>query len=610
MKVIGTKFCGHDSALCYIDSKNKEIFAISTERVTRIKHDFLDISPILKAYKFSGVDYVAHSYSDFEDKSNDGELREKMTFNKDIERAIRSIIRPKYIKDLIISRKDKNKLILKALFTNFKAVKEYYLAKIRRAQVKETPAGNKKAFTNYIFKIFGRFNLKPREVYFFDHHLCHAIPSYFMSPYNGEKAIALTLDGQGDGFFSKLFFFSEDGNYELIGESSADYLGKDDWYLSIGRIYNYFTRAMGLRANSDEGKVEALAAFGKADRSFLKQLKATTKISKKHLSIVIDKERIEPFYDLDFLKAKRIEIGDENFCAVVQTYLEDTVVKYLDVIYEKYKINNLCLSGGVAANIIMSLNIYERTSFKNIYVLPPMGDEGLALGSAILTLHKKNIDISWLRNFHMPYFGDSYTTQQVEAALQEFDNIDYQFLSDKWPESAAGSVAKGKICSLFHGRMEFGPRALGNRSIVGNPMNNDTRDKINTTVKLRPSYQPFCPSILEEERERLFSKSYPHKHMAIAFRMKEEHIKSLPCAVHVDGTARPQFVEKEDNLMYFNYLKHLKKLTGYGVSLNTSFNLHGRTIVRTPQDAVIDFIDCNIDELYIEGFKVTRKYES
>ena len=158
--------------------------------------------------------------------------------------------------------------------------------------------------------------------------------------------------------------------------------------------------------------------------------------------------------------------------------------------------------------------------------------------------------------------------------------------------------------------MEFGPRALGNRSIIASPMFDDTRHRINSTVKRRPNYQPFCPSILEEDRERLFINSFPHKHMAIAFRMKDEFIKDLPCAVHVDGTARPQFVEKEDNSNYYRFLKALKDLTGYGVSLNTSFNLHGRTIVRTPKDAVIDFIDCNIDELFIEGFRVKRKNES
>jgi len=607
MRIVGTKYCGHDSALCLLDAKQKTIFAMSTERVTRIKHDQLDITPILDNYKFEVVDYVAHSYSDFEDKGQDGELREKMLYNKEIEKALRLIINPTYIKDLNISRIEKNIAIFKSLFTNFSAVKDYYSAKFKRALVRETPEGNKKAFINYIKINFEKFGLRPKDIFFYEHHLCHAIPSYCLSPFNGDKAIAFTIDGQGDGFFSKVYVFEGLADYKLIGQSSADFIGGGDRFLSIGRIYNLFTQAMDLRPNNDEGKVEALAAFGSADEGLLNQLRSATNINKNSLSIELDKKEIDSFYDMSWLKLQRRQIGNENFCASVQDYLEETIVNYLNAVHEKYPINNLCLSGGVAANIIMSLNIFERTNFKNIYVLPPMGDEGLAIGSAILTAMDFNQDVSWLKDFEMPYFGDSYTREQVKKVLDSCNNITYEDLGDNWPYEAAISVSKGKICSLFQGKMEFGPRALGNRSIVANPMLEDTRQKINSTVKRRPSYQPFCPSILEEERERLFKNSFSHKHMAIAFRMKDEFIKDLPCAVHIDGTARPQFVEEKDNPYYYRYLKALKEITGYGVSLNTSFNLHGRTIVRTPQDAIVDFIDCNIDELFIEGFRVKLK---
>ena len=609
MRIVGTKYCGHDSALCLIDTNKKSIFAMSTERVTRIKHDQLDITPILDKYKFSEIDYVAHSYSDFADKAQDGELREKMIYNKEIEKALRIIINPIYIQDLNISRVKKNQAIFKALFTNFTAVKSYYFSKFKRALVKETPEGNKNAFIKYIKINFKKFGLIPKKILFYEHHLCHAVPSYYLSPFNGKKAIAMTIDGQGDGFFSKVYFFENTEDFKLIGQSSANFIGGGDRFLSIGRIYNLFTQAMGLRPNSDEGKVEALAAFGIADKDLLSLLKNATTIDKDSLSIGFNINKIKYFYDIDWLKEQRNNIGNENFCATVQTYLEDTIVEYLNAVYKKYPINNLCLSGGVAANIIMSLKIFERTSFKNIYVLPPMGDEGLAIGSAILTAIDFGQDVSWLRNFQMPYFGDSYSREEVKLTLQKFSSISFEDVGNCWPEKAAKSVSEGKICSLFHGRMEFGPRALGNRSIVADPGRENIRQRINSTVKRRPNYQPFCPSILEEERLRLFKDSFKHKHMAIAFRMREEFIADLPCAVHVDGTARPQFVEEEDNPSYFRYLKALKEITGYGVSLNTSFNLHGRTIVRTPQDAVVDFIDCNIDELYIEGYRVKRKYE-
>jgi len=608
MRIVGTKYCGHDSSLCLLDTEQKTIFAMGTERVTRIKHDVMDVSPVLDAYPLGNVDVVCHSLSNFEtNKSGEGELRAQMTHNKDIEKALRLIIKPTYIKDLNVSRSEKNKLIRKSLFTNFSAIKAYYTSKFKRALTRNNKENNKRVFTSYIKNNFNKYNLFPEKIYFFDHHLCHAIPSYYLSPYYGKKALALTVDGQGDGFFSKLYVFDEKAKYKSLGASKATPLGgQGGRYLSVGRIYEHFTQAMDLRVGSDEGKVEALAAFGKADKDLLAQLKEATLIDKESLSINYDIDKILPFYDIGFLKEHRANMGDENFCAVVQTYLEDTIVEYLNFVYEQYPIANLCLSGGVAANIIMSLSIYERTPFKNIYVLPPMGDDGTAIGSAMIAAIKHKEDVSWLKDYTMPYFGDEYTREQVKIALDKFDNITVEDLEDTWPEEAAKSVADGKICSLFHGKMEFGPRALGNRSIIGNPMLEDTRQRINSTVKRRPSYQPFCPSILEEERERLFKDSFPHKHMAIAFRMKEEHIKNLPCAVHVDGTARPQFVEKQDNPNYYRYLKELKNIMGYGVSLNTSFNLHGRTIVRTPQDAVVDFIDCNLDELFIEGYRVRR----
>ena len=217
MKIFGTKYCGHDSALCFIDTSKKTIFAMTTERVTRIKHDQLDISPILNSYKFKKADYVAHSYSDFEDKAQDGELREKMIYNKEIEKALRFIIKPTYIKDLNITRMEKNKAIFKSLFTNFSAVRSYYSAKYKRALIIETPEGNKKAFTEYIKINFNNFNLFPKKIFFYEHHLCHAMPSYCLSPFNGDRAIALTIDGQGDGFFSKAYVFESFSEYKLIG---------------------------------------------------------------------------------------------------------------------------------------------------------------------------------------------------------------------------------------------------------------------------------------------------------------------------------------------------------------------------------------------------------
>jgi carbamoyltransferase len=206
----------------------------------------------------------------------------------------------------------------------------------------------------------------------------------------------------------------------------------------------------------------------------------------------------------------------------------------------------------------------------------------------------------------MPYFGTSYSPEEILAALKTETGIKYTYLEDSWPEKAAELVAEGKVGALFHGRMEWGPRALGNRSIIADCRDPEITKKINGSIKNRPLFQPFCPSILEEERERLFEKSYPNKHMTCAFRMKQEFRDKIPASVHVDGTGRAQFVEEKDNPMYYRYLKELKRLTGYGVSINTSFNKHGRTIVETPKDGIRDFLDTNMDFVMMEGYLITR----
>lgn len=175
-----------------------------------------------------------------------------------------------------------------------------------------------------------------------------------------------------------------------------------------------------------------------------------------------------------------------------------------------------------------------------------------------------------------------------------------------WPEDAARAILNGKIVAVFQGKMEFGPRALGNRSILADPRDPNVREKMNLMIKRRPHFQPFCPSILETDREELFITSYPNKHMTMAFRFKEKFRNLFPSACHIDGTARPQFVEESDNSHYFRLLSEIKKITGYGIVVNTSFNLHGRAMVMTPEQALQDFLDCNIDILFIEGYMVMR----
>ena len=445
-------------------------------------------------------------------------------------------------------------------------------------------------------------------VQFADHHLCHAVSAYYSSPYCARgRAAVVSIDGWGDRYFGKTFIFSADGYIEL-GKSPALPFTRNGrtHVMSLGEIYAAFTEGLGYRKYRDEGKIEALAAFGKPDAEMLEKLNAETQI--RDHGIYLNPVRLAEYYDPTFIKTCSERIGIENCSATIQTFLEETVIRYLNTLSLPKDVDAICLAGGVVANVIMNLKIFQRCRFgSRMYVTPYMADEGSACGAAILGAIKNGEDVSWIRDRAMPYFGPQYDRSAITEALENAaDRVTYEFLGDEWPSDAANAIHANRIIGVFQGRMEFGPRALGNRSILANPCDSKIREKINLSIKRRPVWQPLCPSVLEAERERLFEASFSHKHMAIAFRLKREFFDALPSAVHVDGTARPQFISEQDNPSCFALLMRLKELSGFGVVINTSFNLHGRAIVMTPADALTDFFDCNLDLLYISGYRVER----
>lgn len=612
MKILGTKFYQHDSAVCLLDFDQNEVFAMSTERVTRIKHDYFDISPILDAYPeiFKDVSHLCYAFSN-SDKRNDpyADLGKSNILEAKYYQAYRELIKPRYLSDLTDSRTRKMRRIISLLPVKpFKVLKVIFRYLATKIISDNSPSDNLEAVVRFTEDILKSRGINVSKISFFDHHLCHAAASYYFSPFNVDsEVLCLTLDGSGDGYFSKAFLVKDD-KFKLIGKSPNVIIpgssGRE--MTSLGEIYAKFTAAMDLYPGSDEGKVEARAAYGLKDEKLYKYLMDMTIVNDR--CIAFDLNAIHFIYDDAYLQTERARMKDEDFCASVQEWLNDTVVSYLNILSGQLPgVTNLALSGGIAANIIMSLNIYERTPFRNIFVLPFMGDEGVGAGAAILKAKKLGKDVLWLKDLTMPYFGDSYSRDQVKTALDNSnENLIIEDLGDNWQQRAAQDLHQKKIISLFNDKMEFGPRALGNRSIVANPTDDKVTDRINASIKRRPWYQPFCPSILEEERERLFHDSFSHKHMAIAFRLKEEFRGDLPGATHVDGTARPQFVSIADNQKYWKLLKEFKALSGYGILINTSFNLHGRAVVRTPQDAIRDYNDCGIDVLYIEGFRISR----
>ncbi len=608
---LGLNFCdGHDTSIFSIF--NNDLYGISQERITRVKHDSIyPIDAIKEMLRYKKIDplkiekvYAGVATLEFENlKLFNNTYKTTVALRKAIQGDRNAI----YIKELSSKIKYQEsispiKRILNLLFD--KRGREFLFLKTmgRKTTLRDI-------ILRHLKEIFPNSKVK---VKFFEHHLAHAYSSYFSSPF--KDSLVLTFDGYGDQNFSKIYFvdqknkkFKEIGSSKNIFiENFKKYNFTDNGAVSIGNIYSVFTFLLGFTPNADEGKVEALAAFGNADNRLYKALMLSMHIDRIKLSINLDKDRLNQLFEESNLENIIKELPKEDIAAAVQKYTQETILELLKTLKEKSDCPNLCLAGGVTANVIMNMHIHQNL-FENIFIVPAMADDGLAQGVALMV--KENINKDITNNFRfptMPYFGSSYTHKEVKQALQH-NNLEYKFIGNSAYTKAAEAIVEGKIGAIFQGRCEFGPRALGNRTIIADVRDKNIQKKINKEIKNRPLFQPFCPSIIIEERERLFEKSYNNKHMTIAFKLKEEFTKEIPGAVHIDNTARVQFVSQEDNPHYYDLIKKVKELTGFGVIINTSFNKHGRTMVLTPHDAIVDFISTNLDFMIIEGFWIERK---
>lgn len=598
-------FGGHDTSIFALFED--DFYGLSQERITRIKHDAIfPLDALQEMLRYKKIDPLKIK------NLNVGiatEAFEKRIFNEysyEMTTALKNMIQGNnenlFIKEFVMKKEQ----LMNSSKVNM--LKSFLFNRHGREYLKMQLSGKKlplyaiiQKHLNQIFPNAG-LNLK-----FYEHHLTHAYSTYYSSEF--DQALVFTFDGEGDGYFSKLYEV-DNGNFKEIGSSKNRYVENmkkydfaDSGYASIGNIYSIFTYLLGFTPNADEGKVEALAAFGKYDNQLYHDLCNSVKVNKEKLSIEINVEKLNTIFEQNNIDKILNSLSKEDISSAVQKSTEKIALEYLTVAKKRYPSENICLAGGVTANVIMNMNIFE-TLFKNVYIIPAMGDDGIAQGAAVMMKQEQNST----QNFRfpaMPYFGSSYTKKEVEEALKNA-NLKYADLGDDAYLKAAEFIVEGKIGALFHGRCEFGPRALGNRSIIADVRNRDIQQIINKDIKNRPLFQPFCPSIMIDERERLFENSYDNKHMTAAFKLKEEFKDKIPGSVHVDLTARVQFVSSQDNPNYYALIKHVKALTGFGVIINTSFNKHGRTMVLTPEHAITDFKDTNLDFMVMEGFLIKK----
>jgi carbamoyltransferase len=449
-----------------------------------------------------------------------------------------------------------------------------------------------------------------------EHHKAHMASSFFVSPF--ERAAILSIDGFGD-FISTMWGIGQ-GN-------RIDVLGQVEYPHSAGALYTATSQYLGFTKYGDEGKVMGLAPYGqpryldefrdiirtdnsggfKLNLDYFLHHSEGVEMTWDEGSPTIGRMFSEKFIDT-FGPARStsepITSKEENIAASLQARLEEIAFHILNRLYEETKVDRLCLAGGVALNSVMNGKIPLHTPFKSIFVQPAAGDSGTAVG---VCYYIHNMILQQPRSFVMEhaYTGPEFSDGQIERVLNE-SGLQYRKLADcELTQVAAQAISDGKIVGWFQGRMEFGPRALGNRSIIVDPRRSEMKDTLNARIKKREPFRPFAPSILEERVGEYFEQTHPSPTMLMVYQVKKDKQSAIPAVTHVDGSGRLQTVSRATNSRYFQLISDFEKLTGVPVVLNTSFN-EDEPIVCSPGEAVNCFLRTRMDVLFLGNYMVQR----
>lgn len=479
------------------------------------------------------------------------------------------------------------------------------------------------------------YDKKTALLLFPEHHISHAASTFFASPY--EKSAILTIDGVGEWSTASI----------ALGEGNSIKILKELHFPhSVGLLYSAFTYYLGFTVNSGEYKVMGLAPYGNPDSE---QTKKFVNVIKTHLidmkedgSIWIDQKYFNYATGLRMAKDKKweklfglarregeseLEQAHCNMALAIQQVTEEIVIKMARETLRLTNCENLCMAGGVALNCVANGKLLKENIFKNIYIQSAAGDAGGAIGGALAAnfmYFKEKRDLSGAADqmkgsYLGPYYSDKeidQTNKKVNAVFQKYSDLEEltEFVSQK--------IVDGNVIGWFQGRMEFGPRALGNRSILGDARNAEMQKKINLKIKYREGFRPFAPSVLVEDTQDFFDLEVDSPYMLLVAPIKESRRKSLPenynelnfwdrlyfersdlqSITHLDFSARVQTVHKETNPRYWGLINSIKNKTGDGIVLNTSFNVRGEPIVCTPFDAYRCFMSTEMDYLVINDY--------
>jgi carbamoyltransferase len=423
-----------------------------------------------------------------------------------------------------------------------------------------------------------------------DHHAAHAATAAFTAPFS--KSLVITLDGLGDGLSGSVSVLQ---NNELKREMA---IGARD---SIGIFFEQVTNIVGMRELEDEGKVMAMADYSYPFEFEDNRFKDFFTVSGTRIQA-----RYGPVKQFELLQRIAWQMPREQFAYMAQQVLENMMMKFTSNVIDRYNIGDVAFAGGTFANVKANMMLRKLENLKHWYVFPHMGDGGMALGAA---LHVNNMLNGTAHYSFSPYLGNSYTTEYTESVVKGDRSLKYEIENDdEHAKHAAELIGKGNYLMWFQGRMEYGPRALGDRSILAPSDSEDVKDRLNLYVKKREWFQPFAPSMLEEESQRMLefdNKGYD-KFMTSAYMLKRELRNSHKSIMHIDGSARTHMVGGE-NMRYMNLLKAIKKDSGYGIVLNTSFNIHGMPIVMSPEDAIATMKTTKTKYMFINNLFITNR---
>ncbi len=449
-----------------------------------------------------------------------------------------------------------------------------------------------------------------KEICFCQHHLAHAASSFLVSPF--ENAAIITADGVGE--WTTTAWGTGKGS-EIVLEKHINFPH------SVGLFFSTLTAYLGFRVNDAEWKVMGMAPYGKP--RYVDQFREMVDIRddgsfRLNMKYFKHPHSMKQMYTRHWekllgLPPRKTETKIEDYhCDIAhsgQKIVEEIMVKMANHVHKATGMKNLCVAGGVGLNCVANWRMLKESGFEKIFIQPASGDSGGSLGTAF---YLYNSVCKKPRVFQMKhaYWGPSFNHQEIETALQGSE-LAYNQFSDESEllDTAARMIADGKVIAWFQGRLEFGPRALGARSLLADARNPGMKDIINSKIKFREPFRPFAPTVLKEKAHEYFDmpEGMDAPFMLLVPNVREDKRHILPSITHKDGTGRVQTITEQDNGRYYRLVKRFGEITGIPVVINTSFNVRGEPIVCTPQDAINTYLNTGIDALVMDDFLITEK---